>query len=327
MRWRILGIILASLLGVAVAQTSDKSLTFEVASVKPAEMPKPDAGGRIEIKPPSGGPGTNDPGRIHYPFTSLRGLITAAFDMKPFQIYGPDFLDSERFDVTATMPPNTTKEQFRVMLQNLLADRFKMTFHRESRDLPMYSLTVAKGGPKLKESAPAAPPADPSAPASPPPLPPPPTKIAPGPDGFPDLPLPPGPRLAMIMFNGRAKLSAREQTMQDLATRMSTMLAKPVTDNTGLTAKYDFTLIFTPEGIGPGGPSPMPGGGLMVAAPPPAPPPPGAGRGDVVPGSNDEPLPTLFAALQQQVGLRLDQKKGPVDVIVIDHLDKTPTEN
>src|SRR5579872_4136200 len=106
--------------------------TFDAASVKPAEPPKPDAHGRILMSGPSGGPGTKDPGRIRYPFMSLKNLLMNAFDVKGFQIVGPAWLDMERFDITATMPPQTTKEQFRVMLQNLLAERFKMQFHRET---------------------------------------------------------------------------------------------------------------------------------------------------------------------------------------------------
>src|SRR4051794_38092776 len=134
---------------LAFGQPADKSLTFEVASVKPAPPPTPDSRGRIMMMGPSGGPGSKDPGRVRYPFTNLRSLLTIAYDVKSFQISGPSTLDTERFVITATMPSNTTKEQFQVMLQNLLAERFKLTLHRESRELPMYSLTVAKNGPKL----------------------------------------------------------------------------------------------------------------------------------------------------------------------------------
>src|ERR1700722_10609921 len=135
------------------SQTADKPLTFDVASVKPATPPTPDGRGMIMMAGPSGGPGTKDPGRIHYPFMSLKNILMSAYDVKNFQIVGPAWLDTERFDITATMPPDTTKEQFRAMLQNLLADRFKMTVHRETKELPMYSLVVAKVGPKMLESA------------------------------------------------------------------------------------------------------------------------------------------------------------------------------
>jgi len=77
-----------------------------------------------------------------------------AYDVKSLQIQGPAWLDTQRFDLNATMPPETTKEQFRSMLQNLLAERFKLTIHRETKELPMYSLAVARNGPKMKESEP-----------------------------------------------------------------------------------------------------------------------------------------------------------------------------
>ena len=90
---------------LAFGQTTDKSLNFEVASVKVAEMPKPDGQGRILMAGPSGGPGTRDPGRIRYPFTNLRNLLTIAYDVKSYQISGPPTLDTERFEINATMPP------------------------------------------------------------------------------------------------------------------------------------------------------------------------------------------------------------------------------
>lgn len=217
-------------------QTVDPSLTFDVASVKPATPPVPDGRGRIMMAGPSGGPGTKDPGRIRYPFISLKNLLMNAYDVKNFQISGPAFLDTERFDITATMPPETTKEQFKVMLQNLLAERFKMTVHRETKELPMYSLVVAKNGPKMKESA--------EVPASiddsdPPPLPPLPAggpKF--GPDGFPILPMLNGGRggIFNIMMPGRSRMVAQQQTMLDLANRLTMQLNRPVTDATGLKA-------------------------------------------------------------------------------------------
>ena len=318
---------------LAWGQTPDKSLTFDAASVKPADMPKPDGRGRIFIGPPSGGPGTKDPGRVHYPFMSLKALLTTAYDMKNYQIVGPAWLDSERFEITATMPPETTKEQFHVMLQNLLAERFKMTVHKETKELPMYALEVMKNGPKLTESDGKAQPLDPDGP--PPPLPAGGPKI--GPDGFPQLPFAGRAGLFMMMMPGRARLVGTQQTMQDLATRLGNQLSKPVVDETGLTKKYDFTLTFLPDGMnGPLGPMPPPGGGegrggTMVAVAPP-----GVGGGAGAPGGGDsanvikpesEAPPDIFHALQAQLGLRLESKKGPVEIVVVDHMEKTPTEN
>jgi uncharacterized protein (TIGR03435 family) len=158
MRGRMLPIGLVLFALCLPGQIVDQSLTFDVASVKPADFPKPDRQGRIMMSPPTGGPGTKDPGRIHYPFISMRILIMTAYDVKTFQVQGPTWLDSARFEINATMSPDTTTEQFHAMLRNLLAERFRLSIHRDTKELPMYSLTVARNGPKLKESEPGPPP-------------------------------------------------------------------------------------------------------------------------------------------------------------------------
>jgi len=299
---------------LAYGQTADKALTFDAASVKPATPPTPDGRGMIMMQGPSGGPGTKDPGRIRYPNMSMKNILMNAYDMKAFQIVGPGWLDTERFDITATMPPETTKEQFRAMLRNLLAERFKMTVHRETKELPMYSLVVARNGPKMQESADVpAPKDDGDTPPPPPPLP---SQPKIGPDGFPILPQLAGRGgIFNIMMNGRARLIGQQQTMQDLATRLTGLLSRPVTDATGLKAKYDFTLTYAPEGMnGPMGPMPPP-------------PPGGAGGSPSASMPEAEPLPDIFGAVQAQLGLKLEPKKGPVEMIVVDHIDKTPTAN
>ncbi len=308
------GLLLLLSLALAFGQTAEKSPSFDVASVKAAAPPTPDGRGMIRMAGPSGGPDTKDPGRIHYPYMTLKNLIMDAYDVKNFQVSGPAWLDTERFDITATMPPDTTKEQFRMMLQNLLAERFKMAVHRETKDLPMYSLVVARSGPKIKESAQVAPPKDGD--DSRPPLP---ERPKIGPDGFPELPgLVGHPGIFGIMMPGRARMIAQQQTMFDLAERLTRQLNRPVKDETGLTGKYDFTVTYAPEMMnGPMGPMPAP------------PPPPAGGAGPA--GSTavqaEEPLPNIYAALQAQLGLKLEPKKAPLDLIVVDHAEKTPTEN
>jgi uncharacterized protein (TIGR03435 family) len=306
------------------AQTPDPSLTFEVASIKPAQPPTPDAGGRIFMRGPSGGPGTKDPGRINYPFMSLKNLLMTAYNMKNYQISGPSWLDTERFDITATMKPDTTKEQFQVMLQNLLIERFKMSVHREKKELPMYSMVVTKAG-RLKESSVTAPAPDGLTPPPPPPIGPP--KM--GPDGFPVMPseISSRPGMFMMMMPGRARVTATAQTMQDLANRLTGQLNRPVIDNTGLTAKYDFILTYAPDpNEGPGGRG-GPGGGLMVAVRDRMPPGAGGGGNEGVFISDGEAPQPLFGALQSQLGLKLEPKKGEVEIVVIDKMEKTPTEN
>jgi uncharacterized protein (TIGR03435 family) len=312
--------ILASCL--AHGQAADKSLNFDAASVKPSEMPTPNGRGMIMMRGPSGGPGTKDPGRIKYPYTSLKTLLMNAYDVKVFQISGPGWLDSQRFDVEATMPPETTKEQFKVMLQNLLADRFKVTIHRETKELPMYTLTVGKNGHKLKPSEEAPPPAEGADPPALPAINP--GQIKFGPDGFPILPgMGAGGRggFFTMMMPNHSRATASKQTMDDLASRLSMVLNHPVTNATDLKGKFDFILDYSPEGLDGGR------GGLLGL---PAPPPPMA-AGDGGHGTNEkfevEPAANLFSAVQSQLGLKLEAKKCPVDLIVIDHMEKTPTEN
>jgi len=299
---------------LAQAQTPEKAITFDAASIKPFVAP----GGRgtFLFAGGRGGPGSSDPGRIHYPSVTLRNLLTIAYDVKDFQISGPGFLDGERFDVQATMPPETTKEQFHIMLQNLLAERFKVTVHRETKDLPMYTLTVARNGPKLKESD-----ASEEPKAEEPPMPPPggrgPLKI--GPDGFPVVPMN-GGRGGMIflMMPAGSRLIGQKRTMQELAESLSNVFAHPVTDATGLNGKYDFTLTYSMEGLNPG---------MMGMAPPPPPPPQGGGGRGPRDLPDVEPPQNIFASIQSQLGLKLEPKKGLVDLIVVDHAEKTPTEN
>ena len=132
----------------AFGQAAAESPTFEVASVKPAE-PQTGMGIRVMMR---GGPGSADPGQITYSNVSLKNVLTIAYAVKGYQISGPKWLDSERFDIVAKIAKGATKEQFQLMLQNLLAERFKLTLHHETKELPMYALVVGKGGPKLKES-------------------------------------------------------------------------------------------------------------------------------------------------------------------------------
>jgi uncharacterized protein (TIGR03435 family) len=272
-----------SLLLLAVCAVSGQ--TFDVASVKPA------AGVRGTV--------SQDPGRIHIPNANLKDLLTLAYDVKSFQVAGPPWLDTERFEVNATMPPDTTQAQLRVMMQNLLAERFAAAVHREIKELPMYSLVLARGGSKIKESEDAAAVPVDAAPVALPSQP----RI--GPDGFPVVSLPAkgNSGLYQIMMPGRARLIAQNQSIEDFVTRLTNVVGRPVIDETGLSAKYDFTLTYSAEGLN----YPMP---TPAASP-----------------ADSEPLQDIFGAVQSQLGLKLEPKKGPVELIVIDHIEKTPAEN
>jgi uncharacterized protein (TIGR03435 family) len=291
----------------AATHPPGKPVVFDAASVKPiaaAAVVAGRKGGRG-----SGGPGTADPGRIHYAAIRLKVLVINAYGVKDFQIVGPDWLNDDgeatRFAIDATMPPDTTREQLRLMFQNLLADRFKLEIHRETRDLPKYSLIVTKNGPKMKESAESQPPGTPATS---------PSRGGPGREsldkyGFPIYPRRPEGGTWTLLINGRGRLGGDRATMQDLVNAlMSSHLPGFVTDDTGLKAKYDFILTYST----PRFPEPVDADLLPWMVNPP---------------ELSEPLPDLFAAMESQLGLKLQAKKGPVDVIVIDHIEKRPTEN
>jgi uncharacterized protein (TIGR03435 family) len=321
MRRAIFCALLVSCAGFA--QTTAAMPSFEVATIKAAAPPAtsmgPGGGMRIAMRMgPQGGPGTSDPGQITYSNMSLKGLLVAAYGVKTYQVSGPSWMDTERFDIVAKVPKDATKDDVKLMLQNLLAERFKLTLHREKKDLPMYALVVGKNGPKLRES----PPDDPNATADeaaaqqkekqamdnamr--------TKVRDG--GMP--PPPPGsaPGTRMMMMPGRMRMMATKQTMAQFADSLGNQMDRPVVDQTGLTKNYDFTLDFAPEGLVGRGMPGMP------------PPPPPSSDGGVSAEPDSQAAPSLFTALQDQLGLKLEQKKGAVDLLVIDRLEKTPTDN
>jgi uncharacterized protein (TIGR03435 family) len=275
-----LGLLMMAAVSVASSQTvTPDQLTFEVASVKPAKS----VNGRFTM---NGGPGTGDPGRITYTNIMLRRILLSAYDVKNYQISGPDWLDSLRFDITAKIPDGATQEQFQSMLRNLLATRFRMTTHRESKELPIYALLSAKNGPKVHatvdDGSAGKPPDDQLATI----------QSVEGKDGFPALALR-NPGLVIETKNGRARVTAKETPISKFADLLSGQLGRPVIDMTGLTGNYSFVVYFTPEDQNPDG----------------------------------GPDPSIFGALQEQLGLRLEARKGPVELLVIDHAEKVPTGN
>jgi uncharacterized protein (TIGR03435 family) len=276
-------------------------LTFDAASVKPAIVPNgvTISGNSITSSRredflrmrSTGGPGTNDPGRIHYPLVSLRMLLTRAYDSY-FEIKGPGFLDTEVVAVDATMPPDTTKAQFREMLANLITDRFKLKYHVETKEIAGYALVVAKGGLKVKESVEAPTPQEPhDDPAAPGPRP-----HVIGPDGF--AILPPGVKFGIAVAGKRARIISQGETIDKLVETLAMMLECRIKDDTGLKAKYDYSVTYTAQPIEASSDAAEPSG-----------------------------LPDIFSALQSQLGLKLEPKKVTVEILVVDHMEKTPTEN
>ncbi len=216
----------------------------------------------------------------------LRAMITFAYDVRDFQVSGaPGWAGTERFDVTARAERSsaegpdepakmtdaqrkTGRDQVAERLRALLADRFQLAVHRETKDQPIYALVVSKNGAKLKEVK------------------------------------EPGPRQGMSMNRGR--LEGFAAPMEMLGTVLSNAMGRPVVDKTGLPGKYDFVLEWTPD---PGADARAQGFGDGITEPAPA------------PGG-----PTIFTALQEQLGLKLESQKGPVENIVIDRVEK-PSEN
>ena len=263
-----------------------QKLEFEVATVKPAAP----LTGRVA---PRGGPGTADPERVNYTYVSMKNLLMSAYGLPINQVFGPSWIDSEHYDIVAKVPPGATKEQVNVMLQNLLADRFKLVVHRETRELPLYELVVGKNGPKIKPYV-----EDPNAPKPEPGRP-----FATGKDGN---PIPRPGSLIMTMSQGKRRVTASKQSIggsPGLATVLGAELGRPVVDKTGLTGDYDYTIEFRPQGPN--------------AAPP----------GQQIPEPNDSDAPDILVAVQEQLGLRLEAKKGPIEVVVVDRGERSPTEN
>ncbi len=292
--------------GLLSGQTGGKPPAFEAASVKIADR-KLIPGITFKM---AGGPGTSDPGRITYTQIRLLQLLMRAWDVESYRIAGPAWLtspDAEWYNITATMPPETTRQQFHEMLQNLLVERFQMRLHHEIRDFPGYELTVAPGGPKLREPANADAPEPSTGPSG-----------KSGEDGF--LILPPGHGKGVRMASNGVYAKFQNCTVDELVEPyLSSFIQQStgattnhIVDKTGLTGRYDFTLKFDARNS-----SVRVVSGIGAAEPP-------------APGTASEPsgLPGLFTALEKQLGLKLVKVKAfPLDTMVIDHIEKAPTEN
>jgi uncharacterized protein (TIGR03435 family) len=234
-----------------------------------------------------------EPGRIHLCCVGMYSLVMRAYDVKIDQISGPawimDNMGPNLYQVDATMPAGATKAQYQLMMQKLLDERFHLAMHRETRNFLAYELVVAKDGPKLKVSA----------------------------------PHPSGPDMTTSLGHGMVRVTAQEKPVSELVAAMGALIANSqgvsladfaapkarVIDKTGLTGTYDFTLEFNCDGCR----------GMAANAQLDSP-------SAIEPASSG--LPTIFVALEKQLGLKLVKTKGvPLDVIVIDRVDKIPIEN
>ncbi len=311
---RILVFVLAPLFCVASAQTPGAKLEFEVASVKPS-VPGPGANAICR-----GGPGFGDPALLTCQ-ANLKRIILRAFGLRPFQLAAPDWTDNQLFELRAAVPAGATKEQVEVMLQNLLTERFHLAFHREPREVTRYELLVAEGGPKLKDAPEVTAPPDEAAPALRGPL----DQAAMmeraammkrelDKDKYPLV-----TGRAWRMVDGRARFYQPNGGVGGLLPMLEMMLDKPVVDATGLKGSYEIEMHWVGESI-------MSGQMKMAAAQARA----NAGLPPAAQGTATDPGPsgpTIQQALRDQLGLKLQLKKGPMETLVIDHVDKAPTEN
>jgi len=258
----------------------------------PADRPKFDAAsikvnknagvGRVNLTQPGG--------HLTASNVSLKFLIIQAYQLTQVQVYfgsipgGANWVDPEHFDIEAETEGNPTVEQKRLMIQSLLLDRFKLTMHHETRQLPEYALVLSKAGKTGSQLQPHA--SD--------------TKCVDVPAGLPNPPIVQGaanlPPCGGLRVVG-SDLIGQNVTMEKLAATLSVLVERKVINRTGLTGTYDVTLHFQIVPLE-----------AEASAPDPSAP------------------PSIFTALQGQLGLKLESTKGPVDVIVIDHVEE-PSEN
>jgi len=243
--------------------------SFEVASVKPSPAPAPGVYPRQQIR---GGPGSSDPTTATFEFVDLASLVTMAYHIPRYALSGPQWLSSARFEITARIPPGTTADTYRVMLQDLLINRFGLATHHESRAMQSFDLVIDKNGPKIKQVA-----ADPTA----------------VPDGVQPPPAAPSPPRG---FTGATAIAYPRASMERLAATLSGFLGAPVRDATGLTGDYEVKMRFT----------------IAFDAPS---------------DTASEPVPAIFDALREQLGLRLVKSNAPVNILVIDRIDRVPGGN
>jgi uncharacterized protein (TIGR03435 family) len=223
---------------------------------------------------------------------TLTMLIAFAYRVQQFQISGgPRWIGSDRFDVDGKAEdPKADPEQLRLMLRSLFEDRFNLKLHRETKTSPVYVLVVAKGGPKIKLSA---------------------DQLSPDVNG--PAPAGAGPNHGAIRI-GAGNLVGNAVPLSQFATFFSQRLDRPIIDRTNLSGRFDIRLQWTPSA----GENPFDPGGNRL--------PPAIIDMSGATVTVDFSGPSVFSAIQEQLGLKLESAKAPVEVLVIDHVEK-PSEN
>jgi uncharacterized protein (TIGR03435 family) len=244
-----------------------------------------------------------DAARVSFLDVSLAELIRFAYRVKLYQVSGPDWMAASRFDVVAKLPDGATPAQVPGMMQTLLAERFHLELHTSTKEMPVYALVAGQDGPKLKEAAPDDS-TDGSASAS----------AASGAGGRGSSAMQSdGPNGSTRMSAGPSGLhiEIRHMNIANLVDWLSRFTDKPVVDQTGLTGRYDLALEVSRDEML----SAARGAGVPVDAAPRRP------DAATDPGSD-----SVFTSMRK-VGLKLEPRRLPLTILVVDHLEKTPTEN
>jgi uncharacterized protein (TIGR03435 family) len=242
---------------------------FDVASVKATELSR--AGGEGSKRQSV----NTSPGSLIMRNFSLKSCVQWAYNLKDYQVSGPGWIESERYDIVAKAADPVKDDELRRMLQALLADRFKLVCHRETKELPVYALGIAKEGLKMKPS------------------------VGEGESNF-------KPAKGLNRFS----LVMEHTSMPQFADLLSQPLQRPVVDQTGLTGGFDFTLDLA-KYLGMD----------MSQGPRPE------GDGMTKPVGLSTIEGAVIMALREQLGLKLESKKSPIDMVVVDKAEKVPTEN
>ena len=283
-------ILIGALHAPVLDAQSPPGIHFDVASIKPTSQQGPDIQGLGSVQVLPGG-------RLFAEKALLRYFIQNAYGVKPFQIFGgPGWINSAHYDIDARAEGNPSPGQMRLMMQSLLRQRFQLQLHHETKILPVYELTVAKNGlnlPEPKQGSCVAP--DPNA----------------GPLPAPGQPIACG-RVLMMMSPAGAQLRGGKVSMPELVRVLSNVLGRIVVDKTGFRGTFDVHLEFAPDETLGGLPTPPPLPSPSNDSARPAPPPDSRGN--------------LSAALDEQLGLKLQPAKGPVDILVIDSVER-PSAN
>lgn len=314
-----------AMFGTSLSAQTPAKLEFEVATVKPMP-PLQTISQEIQSgkrSPGSIGMSITDT-RIDLGYISLQNLLMMAYKMKMHQIVGPEWLAAQRFEIHAKIPEGATKEQLPEMIQSLLAERFRLATHRETKELPSYELRVSKNGHKMKEALPIVP-----------------TPDNPAQNGEGSINSQKLPEIkqekgglsinagaagqARVSFqNGAMAFEFSRLTMQELSDILTMLVDQLVIDRTDLKGAYQVALeVPLTQMLGlaqklAGIPLPPSMTGASSIA--------GAASDTGGPGASDPKGDAVFDAVRK-LGLKLDSVKAPLEMLVIDHIEQTPTED